>query len=205
MNVEYKTIGSLFTNTYIISNDSNDCILVDPGMGYNKIIDYVKNKYNVKAILLTHAHIDHMDGIQYFLDVPVYMHTKERDNFFDTEASLYDMFGRINPFNEGMLDVRMVNHGDELNIIGLNIKVLYTPGHTNGSVCYLVNDKLFSGDTLFKGTCGRCDFPNGSISDMQKSLNYLVNNLPLDTFVYPGHDDFTTILDEKENNPYLMR
>ncbi|MCR5350738.1 MAG: MBL fold metallo-hydrolase [Acholeplasmatales bacterium] len=205
MNVESYTVGSLFTNTYIISNDNNECILIDPGLGYKKVVDHVKSKYDVKAILLTHAHIDHMDGIQYFLDVPVYMHTKEYDNFFDSEASLYNMFGRVCPYNEGMLDIRKVNHGDEFNLIGLKIKVLYTPGHTNGSVCFLIENKLFSGDTLFRGTCGRCDFPNGSVSDMQKSLNYLVNNLPLETVVYPGHDAYTTILDEKENNPYIMR
>ena len=117
MKIENYTVGSLFTNTYIISNDNNECILVDPGMGYNKIINNVKNKYDVKAILLTHAHIDHMDGIQYFLDVPVYMHTKEYDNFFDSYSSLYDMFGRICPYNEGMLDIRRVSHGDILNII----------------------------------------------------------------------------------------
>ena len=203
--IEIKTIGSLFTNTYIISNDNGDCILIDPGMGYNKIINYVKNNYNVKAILLTHAHIDHMDGIQYFLDVPLYLHTKEYDNFFDSEASLYDMFGRICPFNEEMLDIRKVNHGDILNIIGFNIKVLYTPGHTNGSVCYLIDDNLFSGDTLFRGTCGRCDFPNGSQSDMLKSLNYLVDNLDPNIKVYPGHNDMTTIGEEKEYNPYIKR
>ena len=206
MKVESFTVGSLFTNTYIISNDLNEAIIIDPGMGLNKYIKSIKEKYDIKAVLLTHCHIDHVDGIEYFMDLPIYIQKNEYDNLFNDDINLYNMFYRTFKFNKGDLDIRLLSNNDILNLLGFNIKVIYTPGHTSGSCCYLFDNKyLFSGDTLFNGTCGRCDFPSGNYSDMDKSLNYLVNNLDLSVIVYPGHDDITTIENELKYNMAIKR
>ncbi len=201
--IEKFTTGSFFTNSYIISNEKNECVIVDPGLSYKNVANYIKGKYEPKAILITHGHVDHIDGISYFLDLPIYICDKELDQFYDTFESLYDMVGRSNPYNEGMLDIRKVKEDDIINLIGHSFKVIETPGHTNGSICFLMDENiLFSGDTLFNGSIGRTDFPNGDFSKMKKSLDKL-KKLPKDTIVYPGHNEETTIEEELRYNPYL--
>lgn len=200
--IECMTTGSFFTNSYIVSNDKNECVIVDPGLNYGNVAKYIKSKYDVKAILLTHAHLDHIDGIQYFLDTPVYISDIEYNNLFDNDVTLYDTIGRISPYNEGMLNIIKVKHNDIIKLIGYEFKVLFTPGHTSGSVCYLMDNVLFSGDTLFNNSIGRTDFPTGSMTKMKESLNYLMT-LDDNIKVYPGHNDETTIGYEKNNNYWL--
>ena len=200
--IEKFTTGSFFTNSYIISNEKNECIIVDPGLNYRKVAEYIKGKYIPKAILITHGHVDHIDGINYFLDLPIYISEKEIDSFYDTFESLYDMVGRINPFNEGMLDIKTLKDGEIFNLIGYEIKVIETPGHTEGSICFLIGNDLFSGDTLFNESIGRTDFPNGDYKKMEQSLIKLMK-LNDDINVYPGHNDETTIGYEKYHNPFL--
>ena len=200
--IEKFTTGSFFTNSYIISNDKNECVIVDPGLNYKNVANYIKEKYIPKAILITHGHLDHIDGINYFLDLPIYISEKEINLFYDTNDSLYYMVGRINPFSEGMLNVHTVKENDVINLIGYSFKVIETPGHTMGSICYLMDNVLFSGDTLFKESIGRTDFPGGNYTIMLNSLKKL-KKLNDDIIVYPGHEDETTIGDEKNNNPFL--
>ena len=191
------------TNSYIISNEKKECIIVDPGLDYKDVAKYIKEKYIPKAILLTHGHLDHIDGILYFMDLPIYINKLEEEMLYDSNLSLYYMVGRVSPFNKGNLNIYYVKDGDSINLIGMNIKVLETKGHTKGSVCYYYDKYLFSGDTLFRGSCGRCDFPTGSFSDMKKSLNILMDKFDDDVVVYPGHGDSTTIYEERHNNPYI--
>ena len=202
--IEKFTTGSFFTNCYIVSNEKNECIIIDPGLSFKNVALYIKKKYIPKAILITHGHLDHIDGISYFLDLPIYISEKELDLFYDTYESLYDMIGRINPFSEGMLDIHLVKENDIIELIGYKFRVIETPGHTKGSICFLMDNILFSGDTLFNLSVGRTDFPNGDYSVLMKSLNKL-KELPLDTVVYPGHNDETTIKYEIMYNPYLGR
>ena len=201
--IECKTTGMLATNSYIISNNDNECVLVDPGLGYKEVYEYIKKKYIVKAILLTHGHFDHIDGIQYFMDVPIYIHKLDEEFLYDSSLSLYNMISRSAPFSKGDLDIRLVYDGSEFSLIGYNFKVIHTPGHTRGSVCYLYEEGMLTGDTMFNGTCGRIDFPTGSIYDMMNSLKLLVNNYNEQIICYPGHESFTTIGAEKNNNPCL--
>ena len=191
------------TNSYIISNEKKECIIVDPGLDYKDVAKYIKEKYIPKAILLTHGHLDHIDGILYFMDLPIYINKLEEEMLYDSNLSLYYMVGRVSPFNKGNLNIYYVKDGDSINLIGMNIKVLETKGHTKGYVCYYYDKYLFSGDTLFRGSCGRCDFPTGSFSDMKKSLNILMDKFDDDVVVYPGHGDSTTIYEERHNNPYI--
>ena len=203
--IECKTTGPLFTNCYIVSNNKKECVVIDPGMGFGKVYDYIKSNYIVKAVFITHAHIDHIDGLQYFLDmdVPVYIGKNEEEFLYDDEVSLYDSFGmRANPFNPGMFNLVPVSHGTIINVIGMEFKVLFTPGHTAGGVCYFCGKDLFSGDTLFNNSVGRADFPTGDGYTLLKSIRYLLDILPDDTIVYPGHNDITTIGQERKYNPW---
>ncbi len=203
--IEVITTGSFYTNSYIISNDNKECIIVDPGLDYKNASKYIKEKYKPVAIFITHAHMDHIDGIQYFLDLPVYIHRVEEDSLYDMENSLYPMLARITPYTKGSLNIHLVSDLDEIDLIGYKFNVLHTPGHTKGSICFSFDKYLFSGDTLFQGSCGRCDFPTGSYSEMLKSLNRIINTYPGDTKVYPGHGNETTIEIEKKYNPYIQR
>lgn len=203
--IECVTTGSFYTNSYIISNKDMECIIVDPGLNYKEASSYIKSKYKPKAILITHAHIDHIDGIQYFMDLPIYIHTLDEEALYDTDMALYPMVGRISPFNKGDLNIHLVHDLDEIELIGYKFSVLHTPGHTRGSVCYHYDNKLISGDTLFQGSIGRTDFPTGSYSQIIKSLKRIIDTYPNDTDVYPGHGSKTSIRIEKKYNPYIQR
>ena len=201
--VETFTIGGFQTNTYVISNDNKECIIVDPSLDYKPVYKYVDEKYTVKAILLTHAHLDHIDGAKYYNNIPVYLYKSAEKMLYDSHSSLYDIIGKKTPFKKGDLNIIPLTDKQSFNLIGFNIEVMHTPGHTEGSCVYLINGDLFTGDTLFCGTCGRTDFPTGDAEAMLKSLNRIIATYPDDTKVYPGHDRETTIAYEKKYNYYL--
>ena len=195
------TNGDFFENTYLINNEKNEAILVDPGEG---LVEYLEelNQYNIKAILLTHGHMDHIDGIKHFLNVVIYIYKDEQVFLSSPDLSLYRYFNKHMPFNISDLSIHLLEEGT-INLLGFNIEVIATPGHTKGSVCYLVDNKyLFSGDTLFQCSIGRTDFPTGSTLDMNKSLDRL-KKLSDDVLIYPGHGAETNIKFEKQYNPYF--
>ena len=199
--IEKIVTGSFFTNSYVISNGT-DCVIVDPGLNYSEAANTIKSKYNVKAILITHGHMDHIDGIRYF-DVPVYIHELDKDFLFDASLSLYNMFRLPTPYKKGDLNIITVKDNDEFELIGFKFKVTHTPGHTRGSVCYSYGNKLLSGDTLFNMSAGRTDFPTGNPKDMRNSLNKIINNFNDNVDVYPGHENKTTIKNERKNNIFI--
>ena len=201
--IERITTGSFMTNSYVISNEKKECIIVDPGLDYKEASIYIKSKYVPKAIILTHCHLDHVDGIQYFMDLPIYIHKFEEDGLYDCNISLYSIMERSTPFSYGDLDIRLVDNGDIISLIGYDIKVYHTPGHTKGSSIYYFNNKLLTGDTLFRGSCGRTDFPTGDMELMTKSLERIITTFDDDVECYPGHDGETTIGFERKNNPYI--
>lgn len=199
--IEKFVTGSFFTNSYVISNE-NECVVVDPGLGFEKAAEMIKSKYDIKAILITHGHMDHIDGIRYF-DVPVYIHELDKEFLFDSRLSLYCMFNQPTPYKKNSLNVITLKDGDEFELVGYKFKVIHTPGHTRGSVCYNYSNKLLSGDTLFYMSAGRTDFPTGDPKDLKNSLNKLVNMFNDNVDVYPGHEQKTSIKNERKNNIFI--
>lgn len=200
--VEKIITGSFFTNTYIISKGT-ECVIVDPGLDFEKKALELQKKYEVKAILLTHGHMDHIDGIRYF-QVPVYIHAQEEEFLYDASLSLYRMVSLSSPYRKGDLEVVHVTDGMEFELLGERFTVFHTPGHTRGSVCYSYRNKLFSGDTLFHLSAGRTDFPTGNPKELRESLQRIIKLFPDSTDVYPGHDEKTTIHLERKYNPFLQ-
>lgn len=185
-------VGSYQTNCYIVwQAGMEDCVLIDPGDESKKILEEVERQgKQVAAILLTHGHFDHVGAVRKIAekaDCPVYLHPEEKKlPFFMTAGPLYSTDG----------------YEDTVSVAGLDFQILHTPGHTPGSVCLLCDGVMFSGDTLFAGSCGRTDFPGSNPGDMAVSLKKL-KELPGDYRVYPGHAEDTTLSYERENNPYM--
>ena len=198
---EVIKVGAYEVNCTILWN-GGDALVVDPGQDAEYILDVIsKNNLTLRGILLTHGHFDHVNGIPGLLekesDAPVYMHPAD-----------WVMFGH--PMNRNSPDYPGVERPKDLRDIrrisedfpAFGFEVIETPGHTPGSVCIKSGAQLFSGDTLFAGSCGRTDFPGGSMTDMRKSLAKLAE-LPFDTRVLPGHGPATTIGYEVSNNPFM--
>ena len=192
-------VGYLQTNCYVIYCGGNGTIVVDPGGGFYKIDSVLKEK-NVRevAVLLTHAHFDHILSvceIKEKYDTTVYIHSDDADGL-NGQDNLAAMMGINVPFIKPDI---LLYDGQVLDLFGCKISVLHTPGHTRGSVCYIIENNIFSGDTLFFGSYGRTDFPGGNHCDMKKSLVKLFN-LPGEYKVYPGHGASTELSYEKEFN-----
>ena len=181
------------TNTYVFEGNTS-CFCIDPGGDADRILAASK-KFNkpIEHILLTHAHWDHVGAvmdIKRAIGAKVYIHKSEIDAMCEGAP----IFGVVEP------DV--VFEGDAMiEIDGINIEVLHTPGHSAGSVCYIIANYMFSGDTLFKLEIGRCDLPTGDFAVIKKSLKRLFS-LKKDYRVFPGHGDSSGLFFEKKNNPY---
>lgn len=188
-----------YSNSYLVTND-NKAILIDCGLE-KWMIDDINKKYQIEAILLTHGHYDHIDGLRYFKEKDIYIHELEEEFLYNDSYNLYYLMGKKS-YKRNELKIKLVHDGDELDLIDLKIKVIHTPGHTRGGVCYLIGNDLFTGDTLFNLSVGRTDFPTGDFLTLRDSL-YKLKMLGHDYHVYPGHDDETSLLFEIENNRYL--
>lgn len=195
------TIGNYYENTYLINNGA-DAILIDPGQNLDSVLNEL-SAFNIVAILLTHGHIDHIDGIKYYLNVPIYISKYELDVINSDYNTLYSKENLKRPFDVSKLDLHLLDGNEEFEIIGFKIKALFTPGHTIGSMCYLINENiLMSGDTLFQVGIGRTDLPSGDMKMMMESLEKL-KLLKDDIKIYPGHGCESTIGFEKKYNPFL--
>lgn len=206
MKIEKFVLGSMGTNCYLMINeDTKELIVVDPATCPDYLISHIKsNGYTPKAIFLTHAHFDHVMGIDGWVkefDIPVYLHEEEKKILADPNLNLSGVFGANYSYN----DVQSVKDGQEMDIAGISFKIIHTPGHTCGGCCYYCEEEgiLISGDTLFYQSVGRSDFPTGSMGTLVRSIKDKLFCLPDDVMVYPGHNDATRIGDEKLYNPFI--
>ncbi len=187
----YNNFYELNANTYVLYDETN-CIVIDPGKNNNDVSDFInENHLNLRGILLTHGHFDHIQGLMNLLkshDVPIYIHKDDVCLLSDAHLNCSDRFSR----KDVIVEVKpiTIDDGDELNLLSSPIKVIATPFHTKGSVCFYLKDNkmLFSGDTLFKEGIGRVDFPNSVPELIHDSLSKLMM-LHKDTTIYPGHGD----------------
>ena len=205
MELQKSILGPVCTNCYFIMNkDTRELLLVDPAAEADAIIKKITDMGAVPVgILLTHGHFDHImgvNGVKEKYDIPVYAYCKEQEMLSDASVNMSSFYGACTVKADHLL-----NDLDVFEAAGFSIQVLHTPGHTKGSCCYYLSEEnaLFSGDTLLCGSVGRTDFPGGSMSEIVRSLHRLLDSLPEDTNVYPGHDTFTTIGYEKRYNPFV--
>ena len=206
MKIEKFVLGSMGTNCYLLINeDTKELVVVDPATCPDYLVSHIKsNGYIPKAILLTHAHFDHVMGIDGWVkefDIPVYLHEDEKQILEDPRLNLSGVFGTNYSYNKASC----LQDKQILELAGFKFKVIHTPGHTAGGCCYYEEAEgvLYSGDTLFYQNVGRTDFPTGSMSTLVRSIKEKLFCLPDDVMVYPGHNDLTSIADEKMYNPFV--
>lgn len=188
-------VPPLYTNTFLLVTDAGHGILVDAAAAPQTYLDALeKEGASLTHILLTHGHYDHVGAVSALRQktgCKVYMDPADA------------LGSQMQPLTRDLVDEGWPAQG-ELKIDELTFRIYHTPGHTPGSVCLGCGGLLFSGDTLFAGSCGRTDLPGGSIAQMQKSLSLLAAlPLPDETQVLPGHEAFSTLGRERRSNPYL--
>lgn len=199
--------GPIDANNYLVTDvESNEAVLIDCSDSNTEFIDAVKSTgVNLKYILLTHGHFDHILGVEKFqsvFGVDTYM-AKEDEEQVDAAPSMIKYFTGIEPPKFVKIN-HFVKNGDEFYIGKTRIKAISTPGHTQGGMCYLVGDKdLFSGDTLFFRSVGRTDFQGGSFESIKRSVKDVLFKLSGDIVVHPGHGQKSTIDYEKKFNEII--
>ena len=196
MKLKAMALGAYQTNCYILWNEESDrCVVIDPGYEPERVLaEAARLGKNIEAVLLTHGHFDHVGGVRTLAaetDCRVYLH--EKDLSMPPQMTAGPLYY-----------TDLYREGDVLDLAGLKIRVIHTPGHTEGSVCLLVEDAMFSGDTLFEGSCGRTDLPGGDWATILQSLKRLAG-MEKNYAVYPGHGPSTTLDDEKKWNPYMRQ
>ncbi|MBP3399545.1 MAG: MBL fold metallo-hydrolase [Erysipelotrichaceae bacterium] len=190
-------LSMMQTNCYLLKEDGH-VLIIDPASSTNRIMSFLEENEEVDGILLTHGHFDHIgaaDMLRKKLHCPIYIHSF--DKRLATDVSI-DRFGTDivvkSPLNEYQCG--------KMKIGSFELEILHTPGHTDGSVCIGYKNHLFTGDTLFQCSVGRCDLFSGSDSKLKQSLRLLAQKHP-DTLIYPGHGETTILHDELLMNPYF--
>ena len=197
-------------NTYILYNEFNDCIIIDPGCYFDEEKEelaafILSNNLLPKMLINTHCHLDHVFGNKFIAEkynLTLNLHENEKAvlAFAPTSGLMYDM-----PFDNYSGDFKLLNEGDTVTLGKDELKVLLVPGHSPGSLAFysIENKFVISGDALFKNSIGRTDLPGGNPEQLIKSIKEQLLTLPEETLVYSGHGPLTIIGDERNNNPYL--
>ncbi|KXL53934.1 putative metallo-hydrolase [Anaerotignum neopropionicum] len=202
MKIKTLPMGSIGTNCYVVSDDAGNAVIIDCDGDPRPLYFYIsENNLTPTHILLTHGHYDHIGAVaavkeQYGCKV---IAGKDEIRVLTDPAVNCSVFcgGEITVFPD-----ELVSDGDSITVGDMKFEVLFTPGHTEGSLCYIIEDIIFSGDTLFQGSCGRTDLATGDWSTILRSLK-LLRDLPGDYTVYPGHGPSTTLGIERSSNPYM--
>lgn len=212
IHIERFTVNMVEENCYVVSDESNEAVIIDCGAMYEEeykaIAAYIdKKSLRVVHLLQTHAHFDHILGDSFVYDrwkVLPEMHELEVSNYRGLDQQLLYFLQR--PLSIKMPEVgKVFREGDVITFGHHKLEVIHTPGHTPGGVCFWERNEnvLFSGDSLFLHSIGRTDFPHGNHADLVESLRSKVLTLPSETVVFPGHGDSTTIGDEIAHNSFL--
>lgn len=189
---------SIYTNIYVIADEKTKLgAIIDPGGAIDKIANHIENmQITPKYVILTHCHADHIAGLkklrEYYPSIKIIIHEKDIKGLTDSKINQVESVGTLPNYIEADI---AVEDGDIIEIGELKAKVMHTPGHTAGSMCILLDDAIFTGDTMFKRMCGRVDFPTGNEEDMKSSLKKILT-LPENTIIYPGHGPMSIIREE---------
>lgn len=205
MKVEYFVVGPIDVNCYVISDDNGIGAVIDPGGNAERILAYIKKEnLDIRYVLNTHGHGDHIgadDAVRDGTGAPLYIHAADADMLTDARKNLSAFMGYQALARPA--DV-LLHGGEEIAVGDIKLKVVCTPGHSAGGVCFVGDGFVFSGDALFADSIGRTDFPGGSQVELVSSIKRELMVLPDETEVYPGHGPKTTIGWEKVYNPYLQ-
>lgn len=206
MILETLVVGPLGVNCYILGDEtSREAIVIDPGGNARDILSALeRHRLRVGAIVNTHAHFDHvlaLDEVRSATGAPFMLHGDDVRLLSTAKASAA-MFGM--KISQPVPPDRRLCEGDQVQVTGIILKVLHTPGHSPGGICLLRDKELFAGDTLFQNSIGRTDLPGGDYGTLMGSIRDKLFPLPDDTVVYPGHGPATTLRDEKAWNPFLQ-
>jgi glyoxylase-like metal-dependent hydrolase (beta-lactamase superfamily II) len=207
MKIESFALGYTMTNAYLVYDEFRGIgIVIDPGMEPAPLVSRIKElNLNIEAICLTHAHFDHIGGLEEVRELtqaPVYIHQAETDWLMDPQKN-------CSAFLPGFVEVicrpaeRILHGGETLQLLGEEVQVIHTPGHSPGSVTYVWGSVIFSGDVLFRDSIGRTDLPGGDYDTLMKSIQQHLMEMPEETKVLSGHGPETTIGREQNHNPFL--
>jgi hydroxyacylglutathione hydrolase len=209
--IKVLTFNPVQENTYVLYNEYNECIIIDPGCYFDEEKEELKsfiekNQLKPKILLNTHCHLDHVFGNKYIAEeykLTLQIHKKEEQLLEMAPASGL-MFNL--PFDNYTAELVFLKEGDVISLLNDKLKVIEAPGHSPGSICFYCEEQNFiiGGDVLFQNSIGRTDLPGGSHEDLVRNIKEKLFILPKDVKVYPGHGPDTTIGEEMKFNPFLM-
>lgn len=209
MKLETIVCGRISTNSYILYDDLNRCFVIDPAFG-DPILDFINRKsLKIQAILLTHGHYDHIEGIpdilSHYKDIPIYIDEDDKNCLFDLKWNgSFDTDAPVVIANAN----NVLNYKKDLKFDNISFKLFKFPGHTRGSVVLQYEKKLFTGDFIFRGSVGKTNYYRGSSRSMMESLNKFIKifgNINEELKIYPGHMEPTTLSYELLHNPFIVR
>jgi glyoxylase-like metal-dependent hydrolase (beta-lactamase superfamily II) len=199
-------VGPLQCNCHILSDKaSKEAVIVDPGDDADRILELVKG-YQVVALLHTHCHFDHMTATRRVSEATgaeILIHKSDKA-YYDQLAKQYELFRIPKKVDDPLPVKRFLKDGDKIDFGKHSLKVIHTPGHTEGSCCFHAEGILLSGDTLFQRSIGRTDLPGGDFQQEADSIRTKLYKLDPETAVFPGHGDATTIAEERAENPFVQ-
>ncbi|MBW5449407.1 MBL fold metallo-hydrolase [Cohnella sp. CFH 77786] len=206
MTFQRFALGALETNAYVLTDaERTRAVVIDPGTPDPGLLRRLEG-FQVEAVLLTHAHFDHIGGVEAVrkrFGCPVLIHSSEKDWLTDASKNGSLHWAEVTPPIAGEAPDRLLADGDELELLGEKFQVLHTPGHSPGSVSFLCGDLLLAGDALFRRSVGRTDLPGGNADQLARSIREKLYALPDRVIVLPGHGPETTIGEERRENPYV--